>query len=520
MSTLPSASTSGDQAQDAPRPDLKRAAIEGLRWTSVARMTVEVLLLSSMVVLARLIPPAEFGPYAVAIVVQELALGIQSQGVGNALVQSAEAGREYLQAGQALALISGLLLAGLTLLAAPLVAAPIFGEPTASLVTLSAPLCVVAALSIVPTSTLRRKLRFRRLAVIDMISNLLRATVSIGLAAVGLGAKSLVLGTLAATLAGSIIAWASAPPPLPRLRRRPARALLDYGFPASLASISWVCFRNCDYVIVGARLGITPAGLYYRAYQLAVEYQKKISDLMITVAFPVLARTSGADELSAFRARMVRLLTVLLFPLLTVLAIVAPEFIPWLLGSAWEPAVVPTQILALGGAATLVMDTAGVTLAAVGRSRALLGFGVAHFLVYGTAVWFVARLGITAVAIAAAVVHTAFLVVSYVVMLSRSPDPPVRRLIADIAPATVASLVLAAIAAPANMALSSAHVTVPLQIFAVAAAGLSGYLLMLRVAFPKDWLELGTSLRRILPVERLRRSNRHPSLVGANSATG
>ena len=59
---------------------------------------------------------------------------------------------------------------------------------------------------------------------------------------------------------------------------------------------------------------------------------------------------------------MVRLLTVVLFPLIAVLAITAPEVIPWMFGPQWSEAVVPTQILCGAGAATLVIDAVGTTL--------------------------------------------------------------------------------------------------------------------------------------------------------------
>jgi lipopolysaccharide exporter len=491
--------------------------VRGLRWTSIGRLAIELSMLGSMVVLARLISPAEFGAYAVAVVVQELVLGIQSQGVGNALVQRRVASREHFQAGFAIMLLSGVLLAGLALAAAEFVALPVFGAPTASLVAWTAPYCVVAALGIVPLASLRRALSFRRLTIIDLASSLLRAACSIGFAAAGLGAKSLIFGTLVATSVATLASWISAPPPAPWLHRKAARELLDFGLPASLAAVSWTCFRNCDYAIVGVRLGTLQAGLYFRAYNLGVEYQKKVSDMMVTVAFPVLSRTGSAAELNAMRGQVVRLLTMLLFPVLTLLAIVAPVFIPWLLGSAWAPAVVPTQILALGGAATLVMDTVGITLAAMGRSKAMLGFGVAHFLTYATAVWFVATYGLVAVAIGAAVVHTAFLVVSYFVMLARSPERPFRALVSDTAPATVASMGLATVAVPTSLALSSANVPVVMNVLLVCLAGGVGYLVTLRATFPARWHELTSAVRRILPLDRLRALIRRPPLVEAGS---
>ena len=192
---------------------------------------------------------------------------------------------------------------------------------------------------------------------------------------------------------------------------------LGYGLPASLASISWVGFRNGDYAVIGAKLGATSAGIYWRAFQLAVEYQRKISVVMYQVAFPVLSRSANHDEMFALRGRMVRLLTVVLFPLIAVLAITAPQVIPWMFGPQWSEAVVPTQILCGAGAATLVIDAVGTTLMAAGRPRALLGYGVAHFVIYIGTVLFIAHLGLVAVAVAAVTVHTLFLVIAYVVLL-------------------------------------------------------------------------------------------------------
>ena len=95
------------------------------------------------------------------------------------------------------------------------------------------------------------------------------------------------------------------------------------------------------------RLGAAQAGFYWRGYQLAVEYQRKISAVMTQMAFPVLARTAGAGR--AVRAAPpdgAAAVTVLLFPLLALLVLLAPVVVPWLFGPAWEPAVLPTQILA------------------------------------------------------------------------------------------------------------------------------------------------------------------------------
>jgi lipopolysaccharide exporter len=243
-------------------------------------------------------------------------------------------------------------------------------------------------------------------------------------------------------------------------------------------------------------------GFYFRAYTLAVEYQTKIAIVMTQVGFPVLARTGSASELTGLYRPMVRLMTTVVFPLLVLLAIAAPVAVPFLFGPRWDPAVVPVQILALGGASTLVINAVGTVLMATGRARALLGYGAAHFMVYGLTVLLVVRLGIVAVAIDAAVVHTLFLIVAYALMLRGSRERPLHRLWDDIAPASVSCLGLVAIALPASFALTAAHVPAALWLVALGLIAVPPYVLTLRICFPATWRSQRSALERILPGHR------------------
>jgi PST family polysaccharide transporter len=498
--------------------ELTEASVHGLRWISMSRIVAECLLVLSMVALARLISPAAFGAFAVALIVMEVAIGVPAEGIGSSLVNRGEVTREHLQAGTALSLILAVLMGGITWVLAGVLVAPLCGAEAASLVRLACPLYLLAALGTVPVALLRRRLDFRTLALIEVAGSGARALGALALALLaGLGGSALVLGALAGTTLATAIAFAAAPAPLPRLRIRPAREVADYGGPASLAAVAWAAFNNGDYLVIAARLGTAAAGQYWRAYTLAVGYQSKISVVMYTIAFPVLSRSANNDDLFALRSRMVRLLTVVIFPVLAGLAITAPVAIPLLFGSSWQPAVVPTQLLCAGGAATLVINAAGTALMATGRPRALLGYGVAHFVVYVGCVVLVAPLGIAAVALAAAIVHGLFLIVAYGVMLKGEDAHPVRALWSDIAPATVACLAFAAVAVPIEALAVWLGVPSLLNLLAVALAGGAAYLLILRTGFTQSWSDLRALARRLFPAERLRDRLRVLGFAGAGT---
>ncbi|MGH2944546.1 MAG: oligosaccharide flippase family protein, partial [Solirubrobacteraceae bacterium] len=276
--------------------ELTEATAVGLRWVTYTRIGLELLMLASLVVLARLIPPAAFGIFAVVVIFQELALTVPSEGVGSALVQRRSVERRHLQSGLMLGLLGGAILTVIALAVAELAARPLYGDETADLIMLASPCFLLGAATAGPLAVLRRRLDFGRISIVEIASTATRLGLTVALAVAGLDASALVIGNVAGMVAGVVVAWAFAPLPLPRWNRQAVRELMPYSGPATLACFAWAGFRNGDYAIISARLGATQAGLYWRAYQLAVEYQKKISAVMTQMAFPVLARAAGEEE--------------------------------------------------------------------------------------------------------------------------------------------------------------------------------------------------------------------------------
>ena len=496
-----------------PNAEIERATVSALPWLALARVVIEVFVFASMVVLARLMPPSAFGVFAIVIIVQELAWTLPGESIGNALVQRKIVTREHLQGGFAFGLLMGAAFAVLTLVAAATVVRSIFGDEAALLIALTAPWYVLAAIAAVPAAVLRRRLDFRKMAILDLVHALVRAATAVLFASVfALDTMALWLGSLAGVCANVLLAVAFAPPPFPRWRSRAVRDLLPYAGPSVLAAIAWTGYRNGDYAIVGARLGTAAAGLYWRGYQLGVEYQRKVSGVMSQVLFPMLARATNAGELSALRERMARLDTVVVFPLLAMLIVVAPVVIPWVFGPEWKEAVVPAQVLAVGGAAMVMTDVAGSVLKAVGRSTALLNWSIAHFVVYGAAVLVASNYGLTAVCVVAGAAHVVFAVMGYAMLVEWHVGRALRLFWNDARAATVSCVPLLACAWPAFRLLGDEGVPVVPRLAVVVSVGVLAYAASLRLWFPAAYRDLAALVRRVVPTARLmarvRRSGR------------
>jgi len=366
-------------------------------------------------------------------------------------------------------------------------------------VRLMIPACFLNSINTVQYAMLSRRLEFRRLSLIDMTTAVVGAVVTIPLAVLGWGGAAIVIGVDAGSLAGFILICCWIRPPIPNFRLRAARDFARYGIPAASNAASLLCFENCDYVIVGARVSALQAGYYFRAYTLGVVYQTKVSQVITTVGLPVLSRVRSEAEVHVLRQRIIQTITMILFPLLTALAIVAPKFVTWLYGPAWRASVLPVQILTIGGAAMLVAQAVTVAMLATGRPRSVMLWGWGHFLVYGAAVFTVARLGLPTVAIAAVIVHTTFLVIAYIQLHHGSVRRGLSALSKDVLPAGLASACLAAVAVPVSILASRLGMPVVPYLLLIAVAGGASYFVSLRLWFPNELRELAVFAGRLLP---------------------
>ena len=70
--------------------DIRQEAIQGVRWSSLLGVSSVVLQLLQMVILARLLPPSDFGAMAILLVILGFSQCISDMGLSQALIQKKE----------------------------------------------------------------------------------------------------------------------------------------------------------------------------------------------------------------------------------------------------------------------------------------------------------------------------------------------------------------------------------------------------------------------------------------------
>ena len=205
-----------------------------------------------------------------------------------------------------------------------------------------------------------------------------------------------------------------------------------------------------------------------------MEYQSKISIITYRVAKPVLTRAERIEDLREIRTRLLRINTTLIFPLLALLIVLAPDVVPWIFGPDWRGAVVPTQVLAVAGLSTILLAGIDAPLMAVGRPGALAIFNVAMMVGTGATAWFTAPMGITAVAVGMAVCQLVLLLAGQFFLLRRLVGVPMRESLGEGAAALVCSGVLVLATLPVADVLRASLEPLPLTLV-IGSLGLAIY---------------------------------------------
>jgi PST family polysaccharide transporter len=489
---------------------VREGTLAGVRWGVLARVGVESTAVLSTVALARLVSPSGFGHAVVAIAVIGVSQALVVEGFGTPLVQRRLITRAHLESTMLLSLLGGALLSALVFALAPLLEGAL-GAKTASLIQLASPCFFIISLAVLPQALAQRQLAFRITSLIEFASTVTGILVSILLAVLGLGASALVIGQLSILAAMALLYLPTARPVLPRWHRREARELWGFGSQTAASSLLQSAVSNLDYVVVGIQLGPVATGFYWRAFQIGGEYQGKISTIMIRLSLPVLSRTRDLADMRRVRGRILRTHALVIFPLLAVYILVAPELVPLAFGARWAPSVLPSQILAVAGMVFAMAGGSGPLLVAAGHPRALLVSNILNTLIYGAVVVAFARFGLTPLCIAVAAFYLLFYIAQYYLLIDRLVGIPLADMWRDVAPGLTSLVPLGAAGVAVSLALSAAGAPALVQIAFVAAAALAAYLAFLRVTFPDSWADLRLLFERgvgRIPIPMSRRRGR------------
>ncbi|WP_435064297.1 lipopolysaccharide biosynthesis protein [Halobaculum sp. EA56] len=353
-----------------PDEDITSRTVLGGVWMGLSQFSNRALQMVMLVVLARLLTPADFGLYGIALLSLSALQNLSKLGVETALVQRPEDDVDpYLDTVFSIELLRGAVIATVAFLAAPLVGA-FFGEPRAT------PLLRVLAFATLfkrfqnpGTVYFKKDLEFHKQYVYSASGTATRVAVSIGYALVSPTvwalAAGLVVGNLAQSLASYLIHDYR---PRPRLDPGRAREVIGYGKWLLGSSVVTFLYGEGDDAFVGWFLSAGALGVYQLAYRFSNAPATEVAHTVTSVVMPSFSKVQ--DDPAAVREgfrRVMRVSTFVSVPVGVGIGVVAPVFVPVAFGPGWEGLVVPMQVLAAFGVLRSLRSPTSPLFKALGR---------------------------------------------------------------------------------------------------------------------------------------------------------
>ncbi len=328
--------------------DLKARVIRGGFAKVCAQAANFTLRIGSLMVLARLLDPKDFGLVGMVTAFTGVLNLFRDFGLSAATVQRVDVTDEQISTLFWINILVGVILA-LSLTALAPVVVGFYHEPHLLWVTivLSTAFLFNAA-GVQHSALLQRQMRFTALATIEIISLITSTSIGISMAVAGFGYWALVATAVSVPLVGTLCLWQTTGwiPGKPRLQSG-LHSLMRFGGTLTLISVVMYIAYNLEKVLLGRFWGANAVGIYGRAFQLINMPTENLNSSVGEVAFSALSRVQ--NDPGRFRNYFLKgysLVLALTIPMTIAVCLFAHDLIFVLLGPKWKDAAEILRLLA------------------------------------------------------------------------------------------------------------------------------------------------------------------------------
>lgn len=361
---------------------INRNTTIGTIWSAIDRFGIVIMQFIINLVLARLLTPNDFGLVGMIMIIVAVSNIIADGGFGAALIQKLSPNRDDFSTTFYVNVITAFFLYLIVYMVAPIVAAYLGTELLVDILRILSLVFVINSMGLVPKVKLRRQLAFKQIALSNIVAYIIAALTAILLAYKGFGVWSLIaLHIINAILSNFFIITAAHWYPTLTFSTKSLKELFSFGEYMLISDIlTNICF-HIQSALIGKYFSPSTAGQYAQAKKMEEVVCTTLPIAMGQVLFPVFSQLQhDKGEITKKLSTSIKIMAFAIFPLLTILIMVAKPLIPFMFGDKWIDAVLYFQALCVGGFFYPMQSINYQAIAAVGKSRTLFYTGILRSL--------------------------------------------------------------------------------------------------------------------------------------------
>lgn len=322
-----------------------------------------------MMILSRLLTPAQIGVYSVAIAFVNLVHMLRDFGTSEYLVQSESLEADIARSAFTVTLIMAWALAAVLFIASPWIASFFNEEGLGAVLRILSLTYLMLPIGSTVNAMLIREMEFGLRYKINTAQILVQNLVTIGLAWLGWGYFSPAWGAVAgmATTVSGCLYWAGHY----RIRGMSLlhwRPVVTFGANQTAGSIMQRLGESAPDFVIGRMLGFAQVGLYSRGFGLVRMFRDNVSGAVGAVAFSAFSQRhrDGGSAINLY-LRSITFITGLGWPFLGFASLMAFPIIRIFFGDQWDGAVPILRLLAIQGMLSLIVVHFQELLTGTGR---------------------------------------------------------------------------------------------------------------------------------------------------------
>jgi len=383
-----------------PAPPAKHTSLAAnLAWRALANWSSQIVSWAALLVVVRLLSPADFGLVGMSVTVFWYLKFLGSFGITPTVVRHRELDDETLAQLNTMGIVFGV---GSFLLAC-LFAWPVsvfFKTPRVVPVAIVTCIALIPlGLRSVPEGLMNQRMRLKSLSLFDALRDIVSAVVTVLLAWMGFHYWALVMGNLLSEAVRSVVVMSVQRHRYAWPRIATIRTPLIFGGRVLISSFAWSTYNTLDNVTAGRVLGQSALGLYGMAWNLANTPLEKIVSLVTTLIPAYLSRVqTDMAALRGYVRSLTEVIALATFPATVGLALVARQAIPLVMGPKWNGMIVPLEVLSVYAAFRSIVALLPKVLTAVGNARFVMRVEVTGLVLMPLAFWIGSHWGIGGIA--------------------------------------------------------------------------------------------------------------------------
>lgn len=361
------------------------SVLSNAKWNAVSQFLKMLVQVVNLIYLAKIIPPAQYGIMAMAVVVINLGVLLRDLGTSAALIQKKELSNPLINSIFWLNVLLGAFLCALVgCLAHPL--SLLYQQPelvqVLILLGLTFPLSSCAATHL---ALLERDNQFKSISRVEVTSSVCSVIIAIILANCGFGVYSLVAQALIQNLVSALQFWQLSKwrPSLSYfIRICDIKEIFTFSTQLSLYNFINYFSRNTDSFIIGRYMSATILGQYNLAYRIMLFPLQSMTYVATRSLYPVLSRFQDDNKrIQATYLNTIFVVLALTAPLMTLIGYYSFPIIKIFFGEQWLKTAEILKWLAPTAIIQSVLSTTGAVFMVKNRTNIMLRLGVLNAVV-------------------------------------------------------------------------------------------------------------------------------------------